>query len=172
MGEGGWLVLFIAMQRVAELVWDRRNSLRLRAEGGIEYGRAHYPLIVALHATWLAGLWWFGRTHEVDRLLLAAFLVLQALRAWCLVSLGARWTTRIIVLPGVPLVRRGPYRFMNHPNYAVVAAEIAVVPLALGLPVFAGGYSLANALMLAWRIREENAALTAAAPSAREIPCQ
>jgi methyltransferase len=172
MGEGGWLVLLIALQRVAELIRDRRNTSYLLALGGIEHGRAHYPLLVALHAAWLAGLWALGRSAEADRLLLAVFLVLQAGRLWCLVSLGARWTTRIIVLPGVPPVRRGPYRFMNHPNYAVVAAEIAVVPLALGLPVFAAIFSLANALLLAWRIRVENAALAGVASVARKIPCQ
>jgi hypothetical protein len=100
MGEGGWLVLLIALQRVAELIRDRRNTSYLLALGGIEHGRAHYPLLVALHAAWLAVLWALGRSAEADRLLLAVFLVLQAGRLWCLVSLGARWTTRIIVLPG------------------------------------------------------------------------
>ncbi|MDT3684601.1 MAG: isoprenylcysteine carboxylmethyltransferase family protein [Pseudorhodoplanes sp.] len=172
MGEGGWLVLFIACQRIGELLIDRRNTIRLLAAGGIECGRAHYPLIVALHLAWIVGLWIFGRLQDVDRAWLIVFIVLQAARIWCLASLGARWTTRIIVLPGTPLVGRGPYRFMKHPNYAVVAAEIAVVPLALGLPAFAALFTVANGLILLWRMHVENAALTAAGPIRGKIPCQ
>lgn len=130
------------------------------------------PLIVALHLAWIVGLWIFGRQQDVDRAWLVVFIVLQTVRIWCLASLGARWTTRIIVLPGMPLVARGPYRFMKHPNYAVVAAEIAMVPLALGLPAFAALFTVANGLILLWRMHVENAALAAAGPIQGKIPCQ
>jgi methyltransferase len=165
MGEGGWLVVFIAVERLVELAIAQRNTARLRAAGAIEFGRSHYPLIIVLHVTWLAGLWFLGRDQDVDRMLLAIFVMLQGARLWVIASLGSRWTTRIIVVPGAPLVARGPYRLMRHPNYAIVIAEIALVPLALGLPVLAMIFTVINAALLFWRIRIENAALkTASAP--------
>jgi methyltransferase len=159
MGEGAWLVLCVAALRLVELIVAQRNTARLRAIGGIEFGRAHYPLIVALHVAWLAGLWFLGGDHDVDRGLLAIFILLQGARLWTIASLGSRWTTRVIVVPGAPLVSRGPYRLMRHPNYAIVVVEIAIVPLALGLPAFAVAFSLMNATLLCWRIHVENAAL-------------
>lgn len=159
MGEGGWLVAFLIAQRLAELALATRNTLRLRAAGGVEFGAAHYPLIVALHAFWLMGLWAFGHSRDVGPVWLTLFIILQAGRVWVIASLGARWTTRVIVVPGFVPVARGPYRFMHHPNYLVVALEIALVPLALGLPLFALAFSLGNAALLAWRIRVENQAL-------------
>ncbi|HEY4140827.1 MAG TPA: isoprenylcysteine carboxylmethyltransferase family protein [Pseudolabrys sp.] len=159
MGEGGWLIAFLIVQRLAELALATRNSLRLRAAGGVEFGAAHYPLIVALHAFWLLGLWVAGHDRDVDPVWLAIFILLQAGRVWVIVSLGSRWTTRIIVMPGSTPVARGPYRVLRHPNYAVVALEIAVVPLALGLPLFALFFTFLNAALLAWRIRVENRAL-------------
>lgn len=166
MGEGAWLIAFIVAERLIELAIAQRNTARLLADGAVEFGRAHYPLIVALHVAWLAGLWFLGREHDVSRAWLVVFIVLQVLRAWTIASLGRRWTTRIIVLPAAPLTAGGPYRFMRHPNYLVVALEIAVVPLALGLPAFALVFSLANAALLLWRIRVENAALAQALPAA------
>ena len=163
MGEGGWLIAFIAAQRIAELIVARRNTTRLLAEGGVEFGRGHYFLMVGFHAAWLAGLWLLGREQAVDRLLLAVFLALQAARVWTIASLGRRWTTRVIVVPGAPLVARGPYRFIRHPNYLIVALETAIVPLALGLPAMAIVFSIVNAALLVWRIRVENAALASAA---------
>jgi methyltransferase len=159
MGEGSLLLGFVTMQRLAELALARHNTQRLRAAGAIEYGRAHYPAIVALHAVWLAGLWGLGYDRPVNRALLVGFLVLQAARVWVMASLGGRWTTRIMVLAGETLVRRGPYRFVRHPNYVVVALEIAVVPLALGLPLYAALFFILNALVLWVRIRAENTAL-------------
>lgn len=152
------VVALVALQRLAELVLARRNTARLLAEGAVEHGRAHYPVIVALHAAWLAvlavaaggpvGVWW-----------LAAFLVLQGGRVWVLASLGRCWTTRIVTVPGAPLVRRGPYRWMRHPNYLVVALEVPVLAMALGLPWAALGFGVVNAAVLAWRIRIEDRAL-------------
>jgi methyltransferase len=162
MGDGGWLVIFIAAERLFELTVAQRNTSRLRAAGAVEFGSAHFPFIIALHGTWLAALWLLGRHHDVDPILLAIFALLQIARLWVISSLGSHWTTRIIVLPGAPLVSRGPYRLMRHPNYAIVVAEIAVVPLALGLPVVALVFSLINAALLFWRILVENAALKTA----------
>jgi methyltransferase len=159
MGEGGWLVAFLIVQRLAELALATRNTLRLHGAGGVEFGATHYPLIVALHAFWLLGLWVAGHERDVVPVWFAVFILLQAGRVWVIASLGARWTTRIIVVPGSVPVARGPYRLMRHPNYLIVALEIAVVPLALGLPLFAAVFSLANAALLAWRIRVENQAL-------------
>ena len=162
MGEGAWLVGFLVVQRLAELSLAKRNTARLRARGGVEFGAAHYPLIVALHSLWLLGLWTFGHDRPVAPVWLAAFFVLQIGRVWVIASLGPRWTTRVIVLRGAPPVARGPYRRLRHPNYVVVALEIAVVPLALGLPLFALAFSLANGVLLTHRVRVENTALTSA----------
>jgi methyltransferase len=159
VGEGGWLLAFITLQRAAELAFARRNDARLFACGGVEFGRAHYPAMVALHAAWLAGLWVIGRARAVELNLLAVFAVVQAARLWTVGTLGERWTTRVIVLPGARLLARGPYRFMRHPNYLIVAVEIALVPLALGLPLYAAVFSLLNAALLIVRLQAEEAAL-------------
>ena len=117
------------------------------------------PLIVALHASWLIALWWLAPGRSVDAFWLAMFVLLELARIWVLASLGPRWTTRIIILPQAPLVRRGPYRWINHPNYWVVIGEIAVLPLVFGLWLVALVFSLLNAALLTIRIREENRAL-------------
>jgi methyltransferase len=137
------ILALVTAQRLAELVFARRNTRRLLARGGIERGAKHYPMLVGLHASWLAGLW--------------------LLRTWVLASMANRWTTRIIVVPGETLVRKGPYRFLSHPNYIVVAGEIAVLPLVFGLTGFAVAFSLLNASMLWLRIRTEEKALAEAA---------
>lgn len=159
------LLAFVTLQRLAELVIARRNDAWLRARGGIEHGAGHYPVMVALHASWLACLWVFalGITPSIGWV--GAFAVLQGLRVWTLTSLGRRWTTRVIVLEGAPRVRRGPYRFMSHPNYAIVAAEVFVLPMAFGLWELALVFSLLNAAMLAVRLRVEEQALAGSAPA-------
>jgi methyltransferase len=134
----------------------------LLAQGGREVGAGHYPLIVGLHAVWLAGLWALGWAASVEPVWLAVFLALQGMRVWVLATLGRRWTTRIIVLPDAPLVTRGPYRFMAHPNYVVVIGEIAALPLCLGMPWYALVFTIANLLVLSIRVRSENASLTGA----------
>jgi methyltransferase len=157
---GALVVLaLVTAQRVGELVLARRNTARLFARGGVEHGAAHYPAIVALHAAWLAGLWVLAWDRPIHPAWLGAYLVLQALRVWVLLSLGSRWTTRIITVPGETLVRRGPYRFLPHPNYLVVVGEIAVLPLVFRLPLYALVFSALNALVLAVRIRAESQAL-------------
>lgn len=156
------VLALVTAQRLSELVIARRNTARLLAEGAREVAPGHYPLIVAVHAVWLAGLWVLGLEQQLSLPLLGVYALLQALRIWVLTTLGRRWTTRIIVVPGEKLVARGPYRFISHPNYAVVVGEILVLPLAFGLVGFALAMSLANAVALFIRIRAENAALHAA----------
>ena len=156
------ILALVTLQRAGELVFARRNTQRLMARGAIELAPGHYPLIVAVHAGWLISLWLFGRHQPINTIALASYLVLQIFRAWVLRTLGARWTTRILVVPGEPLVREGPYRFLSHPNYAVVIGEIAVLPLVFALPWIAAIFSILNVIVLAIRIRAENRALAAA----------
>lgn len=154
------IVGLVALQRLIEVFYAERNTRALLARGAVEIGRAHYPLIVALHGAWLVAVVAFlPRPLAIHWSLLAVFVLLQAFRIWVLMTLGPYWTTRIITLEGAPLVRRGPYRFLRHPNYAVVAGEIAILPLALGEIGVAIVFSLANAIILFWRIRQEDAAL-------------
>lgn len=155
-----WLLGFVALQRVAELALARYNTRRLLAEGGREIGARHYPLFILLHGSWLAALalivpW----STEPSWLLVAVFLILQALRVWVVASLGRFWTTRIITLDDAPLIRRGPYRLLRHPNYWIVVGEIAVLPLAFGAWHIGLVWSALNALLLHHRIHVENTAL-------------
>jgi methyltransferase len=165
---GVFLLVLVSLERLAELFWARANTARLLARGGHEVGAAHYPAIVALHFFWLLGLWIFAWGRPVEPLWLAVFLALEALRIWVLVTLGRRWTTRIIVVPGETLVREGPYRFIAHPNYVVVIGEIAVLPLCFGLWAYALVFTLLNAVVLYVRIRTENAALSGIASEAEQ----
>ncbi len=153
------ILALVTAQRLGELVIARRNTRRLLALGGVERGAEHYPLMVALHAAWLGGLWTLAWNRPAHLSWVLAYALLEVLRVWVLTSIGRRWTTRIIVVPGETLVRKGPYRLIPHPNYAVVAAEIAVLPLVFGLVGFAVVFSILNAAMLWLRIRTENAAL-------------
>lgn len=157
----GYLVLaLVALQRVAELIYAQRNTRRLTAKGAVEEGRTHYPLIVALHIGWLASIAVFlPEAVVLDPIWLTVFCLLQAVRIWVIRSLGPYWTTRIITLPDAPLVRKGPYRFLRHPNYAVVAGEIAVLPLVFGEWRIALIFSILNAGVLVLRIRTEDRAL-------------
>lgn len=153
------VLVLVTMQRLGELVLARRNTRGLLARGGVEIAPGHYPAIIACHTLWLVSLWVFGWAQTVRLGWLCLFVLLEAGRAWVLLSLGSRWTTRIITVPGETLVARGPYRFIKHPNYAVVAGEIVVLPLALGLPIVALVFTLVNAAILFVRIRAENRAL-------------
>ncbi len=162
------IMALVTLQRIAELVIARRNTRALLARGAIEIGRQHYPVMVGLHASWLIALWLTVGGRPVNLLLLALFVGLQALRIWVLATLGQRWTTRIIVLPGAPLVTGGPFRFLRHPNYTVVVSEIAVLPLVFGLIGVAAVFSVLNAAMLWVRIRSESRALYG--PAANALP--
>ena len=156
------ILALVTLQRLGELVLAQYNTKNLKARGAIEVGVSHYPLIVAVHTAWLITLWIIGRHQLVNLPALAVFVVLQALRVWIIATLGSRWTTRIIVLLGEPLVESGPYRYLAHPNYAVVAAEIAILPLALHLPMTALVFTLLNAVVLFIRIRAESRVLSEA----------
>jgi len=154
------LVGFIVLQRLIELLIARYNTRRLLEEGAKEHGARHYPVIVVLHMAWIASLVIFVPYNApLNWLLLAVFVVLQLARVWVLMSLGRYWTTRIITVPDEPLVRRGPFRWVSHPNYMVVEAEIIVVPLIAGAWKLAVVFGALNALVLAWRIRLEEQAL-------------
>lgn len=150
---------YVTAQRLLELVIARRNTARLLAEGAKEYGAGHYPAIIAVHAAWLAALWLLAYERQPDLFWLALYVLLQAARFWVLATLGPRWTTRIIIVPGETLVREGPYRYLDHPNYWVVIGEIVVLPLVFGFWDLALVFSLFNAAVLAWRIAAENRAL-------------
>ena len=153
------LLGLITLQRLGELILSNHNTRAALRRGGYEVAAEHYPSIVALHATWLAGLWLLAPGLELALPWLAVFVVLQAIRIWVIRALGHRWTTRIIIVPGAPLVRTGPYRFARHPNYAVVIAEIAVLPMVFGLTAYGLVFSVANALVLLVRVDAESAAL-------------
>ena len=153
------ILALVTLQRLAELLIARRNTRALLAKGAREHSPGHYPLIVAVHAAWLASLWWLAPGHAVIWPWVALFALLQLGRIWVLTTLGERWTTRIIVLHGAPLVARGPFRLVRHPNYLVVIGEIAVLPLAFGLWPVALIFSLLNAILLVVRIRAEEKAL-------------
>lgn len=154
------LVGFVAGQRIGELWLAHRNTRRLLAEGGIETGKGHYPLFILLHLAWLGAMIAFVPLNAAPNLpLVAAFLALQLVRIWVIASLGRFWTTRVITVPGAPLVRSGPYRYVRHPNYLIVAAEIALLPLAFGAWRIALVFSVLNAALTFWRIRVEEAAL-------------
>lgn len=159
------ILALVTFQRLGELVIATRNTRALLARGAHEVSPGHYPLIVAVHATWLATLWWLAPGKPVFGPLIGLFVLLQLGRIWVLATLGRRWTTRIIVLPGEQLVARGPFRLVRHPNYLVVIGEIAVLPLAFGLWQVALLFSLLNAAVLFIRIRAEEKALASAAPS-------
>ena len=154
------LILLVALQRLGELIYARRNDRRLRAAGGVEHGARHYPLLVGLHTAWLVTLVaTVPAGAPILAVPLAAFLLLQGLRVWTLISLGPFWSTRVIVVPGSDRVTRGPYRFLRHPNYLIVALELPLLPLTFGAWPLAVGFGLANLAVLAWRIRVEERAL-------------
>ncbi|KAA0576593.1 hypothetical protein FZ983_23570 [Azospirillum sp. B21] len=160
----GWpqvILLAVAAQRLLELVVARRNTARLLAEGAREVGAAHYPLFVVLHAGWLLALFLaVPADAPINGWLLALFLLLQAGRVWVIATLGRFWTTRIITLDGAPLVRRGPFRWVRHPNYLVVAGELVVLPLVFGNVWIAVAATLLNIPLTRRRIQVEEEALS------------
>jgi methyltransferase len=150
----------VLLQRLLELWIARRNTERLVAEGAIEVAPEHYHYFVVLHAAWLCALVLLTPDHApVDVFWLSLFILLQAGRVWVMVALGRFWTTRILTVPGAKLVQTGPYRFLRHPNYVIVAGEIAVLPLVFGHWTMALLFSALNAMLLWVRIRAENEAL-------------
>ncbi|MER5973351.1 isoprenylcysteine carboxyl methyltransferase family protein [Streptomyces sp. NPDC002055] len=170
------LVLAVAAERLAELAVARRNARWSRARGGVESGRGHYPVMTLLHTGLLAGC--LGEVLLAGRpfvpalgwTMLAAVAGAQALRWWCIGALGPRWNTRVIVVPGLPRVSEGPYRWLRHPNYVAVAVEGAALPLVHGAWITAAAFTAGNAVLLATRIACEDAALAAAAPPPGAAP--
>ena len=155
----------MAVQRLFELVLARRNERRARARGAVERGQGHYLLIVAMHTLWLVSTLVEGLLRGMELpafwpVPLALFLLVQPLRYWAILSLGERWNTKILVLPGEKPVRRGPYRYLDHPNYVVVVVEILTFPLIFGAWTTALVFTVLNAVVLSVRIREENRALS------------
>lgn len=159
------LVAAVALVRLVELGVARRHTLRALAAGGVEHGRGHYPVMVALHVGLLAGAALepiaLQRPFVPLRFAvgLAVLLAAGALRLWTIVTLGRRWTTRVIVLPGAPLVEAGPFRWLRHPNYLAVVVEVAALPIAVGAYATAVVAGILNLLVLAVRIRVEETAL-------------
>jgi len=154
------IIALVALERLIELALSVHNTRKLKAEGGIETGAGHYPLFVLLHGSWLLAIALLTpKMAPVNLWLFATFILLQCGRIWVIASLGKYWTTRIITMPGAPLVKKGPYRFLRHPNYVIVTCEIAVLPLVFGDWQIAVLWSLANAALLCWRIRIEDATL-------------
>lgn len=160
MTPAQWAALLVGLQRLGELWLSRRNARRLFAEGGREIGAGHYPVLIAVHACWLAAIaFLIPADAPVYWPLFAAYLLVQVGRVWVISTLGRYWTTRVIDMPAAPLVKRGPYRWIRHPNYVVVVLEVALLPLAFGAWEIALAFSIANLAVLAWRLRIENAAL-------------
>ncbi len=160
MTAAQWAVLLVGLQRLGELWLSRRNARRLLAEGGREIGAGHYPVLLAVHVGWLAAIFFLVPSDApLYWSIIAAYLAVQIGRVWVISTLGRFWTTRGIDMPAAPLVRRGPYRWVRHPNYIVVALEVALLPLAFGAWEIALAFSIANLAVLAWRVRIENAAL-------------
>ena len=152
----------IAALRLAELLLSAYNTCHLKAEGAIERGAGHYPLFIILHGSWLLAIVWFTPPHTSPDLgFLALVILMQLGRLWVIASLGRFWTTRIITLSNAPLITKGPYRYLRHPNYMIVIIEIAALPLVFHDWAIALLWSAANAALLYWRIRVENAALSA-----------
>jgi methyltransferase len=157
-----WTLGLVLLQRVTELVWAHRNTLRLQRHGGIEADAKGYPYFVLMHAGWLASLALFVPVATPpDWPLLGLFALIQLGRLWVIVSLGRYWTTRIITLPDVPLVQTGPFRWLRHPNYLLVIAEIAVLPLAFGAITIAVMFSAVNLMLIGRRVRIEESVLAA-----------
>ena len=155
------IIVLVALQRLAELIIDRRNTVTLLSEGGEEHGARHYPLFILLHSSWLVSLFYLVATQPIaiQWSWIGLYLILQIGRVWVIRTLGPYWTTRVITIVGRPLVKDGPYRFVRHPNYLIVVAEIAVLPLALGAWAIALLFSVLNAILLFHRISLENAVL-------------
>ena len=159
------LVVLVGVERLAELVVSKRNAAWSKEQGGVETGFSHYPVMVVLHTGLLVGalVEAYVREPSVPSALawsmLLVVLLTQALRWWCIATLGRRWNTRVIIVPGLPPVTSGPYRLMSHPNYVAVVVEGVALPLVHACWITAVVFTVLNAVLLTVRIRVENAAL-------------
>ncbi|MCV7214172.1 isoprenylcysteine carboxyl methyltransferase family protein [Mycobacterium crocinum] len=160
-----WFILLIGIERLAELAVSRRNAKWSFAQGGREFGQRHYPVMVTMHSLLLLSC--VTEVAMTDRPfvpwlgwpMVGVVVISTAVRWWCVAVLGKHWNPRLIVIKGAPLVQRGPYRWLHHPNYTAVTAEVAALPLVHSAWVTAIVFSVANALVLTVRIRAENVAL-------------
>jgi methyltransferase len=155
----GFVMGYVTLARLVEMIVARRNTRYLMANGAREYAPDHYPAIIAFHVTWLTALWILTPGRALIPVWLILFALLQPLRVWVMAALGPRWTSRIVVVPDETLVTGGPFRVMRHPNYAIVVAEVATLPLAFGLWSIALAGTVVNAVLLTIRIRAEDSAL-------------
>ncbi|MEV0385222.1 isoprenylcysteine carboxyl methyltransferase family protein [Nonomuraea sp. NPDC050643] len=159
------LIGLVVLERLAELVVARRNLAWARSRGGVEHGAGHYPFIVLAHVALLIAapteVWLLGRPFipALGWPMLAAVVLAQGLRWWCIGTLGRQWNTRVVVVPGMPLVDRGPYRWVRHPNYVAVVVEGLALPLVHTAWLTALVFTALNAVLLTVRIRVESAAL-------------
>lgn len=164
------LLVVITVERVAELVVSQRHAAELLRRGGVEYGQRHFPVMVALHVALLVGCWvepialHRAFAPALGWSMIAVVLAANALRWWCIATLGLRWSARVIVLPGLPLVNTGPYQWFSHPNYVAVVVEGAALPLAGSAWITAGTFTALNAALLTVRLRCETRALATATP--------
>jgi methyltransferase len=159
------LVAVVGVERLAELVVAQRNLAWSRERGGVEFGSAHYPVMVVLHTGLLAGclaeVFWLHRPFipALGWPMLAVVIAAQVLRWWCITTLGRQWNTRVVVIPGAERVSGGPYRLMPHPNYVAVIAEGIALPLVHSAWITAAVFTVLNAVLLYTRVNVENAAL-------------
>ena len=155
-------ISFIILLRIGELILAKRNEKWLLRHGAVEYGKQHYPYIVALHVAFLVSLlleYYTQQAHVYSTFLIVVYFVLLAFKTWVILSLGKFWNTKIFHIANMPLVQKGPYKYFKHPNYLVVIAEIAIIPLAFHLYYTAVIFTLLNMAMLFVRVREENKAM-------------
>jgi len=161
LGPAQTAALLVLLQRAFEELYSEHNTRRLLVDGAWEEGRDFYPVVAATHLGWIAGLGLLVPPHSPEHSLpLAIFIALQPLRYWIIATLGRFWTHRIISVPGAPIVKRGPYRLIRHPNYAVAIAETFLLPLAFGQLTFAVIFTTLWIVVLRHKIQLEDAALS------------
>lgn len=155
-------ISFVILLRIGELLLSKKNEKWLLQNGAVEYGKNHYPFIVTLHVLFIISLifeYSMQQTVSYSLFLLVFYFLLLVFKTWVILSLEKFWNTKIYHIPNIPLIRKGPYKYFKHPNYMVVIAEIAVIPLAFHLYYTAITFTLLNMIMLSVRIKEENKAL-------------
>lgn len=159
------LIVIVAIERIIELVISKRNLSWSFSQGGIEFGRSHYKYMVALHVFLLGGALaevWITRptlNPTLSWIMFALAMASQALRWWCIASLGKRWNTLVVIVPGMPVSKRGPYKWLKHPNYLAVVIEGFALPMVGFAWMTALIFTILNAGVLTVRLRSENAAL-------------
>ena len=155
-------ISFVILSRIGELILTKRNEKWLLKRGAMEYGKKHYPFMITLHILFFISLiveYTKQQISSFNLFLTLFYFVLFIIKAWVILSLGTFWTTKIFRIAGIPLIKKGPYKYLKHPNYLIVIVEIAVIPLIFHLYYTAIIFTFLNAMMLFVRITEENKAL-------------